>query len=97
MTDPIRVRIKDDEIWFNGWGDDLSAFLRKVESALAVKAKKRRMLIFVVRYDFAVDGESVLLAVDEDGTAYIGLGKNSASVKQKVIDRIKQSSDFQEV
>jgi hypothetical protein len=91
----IRVRIKGDEIWFDEWGDDLKAFLRQVETALGVKAKKRRLLVFMVRYDFVIDGESVLLAVDEDGTAYIGLGKNSTSVKQKVIDRIKQSSDFQ--
>lgn len=96
MTDPIRVRIKDDEIWFNGWGDDLSAFLRKVESALCVKARKRRKLIFVVRYDFAIDGESVLLAVDEDDSAYIGLRKNSGSVKQKIVERIRQSEYFAE-
>ena len=57
---------------------------------------KRRFLVFVVRYEFEIDDETVPLFVDEDGDAHIDLRKNSAAVKQKVIERIKQSSDFQE-
>jgi len=92
----IKVRFKGDEVWFDEWGDDLKVFISKIESALGVKAKKHRFLIFVVRYDFVIDDENVLLAIDEDGTAYIGLGKNSARVKQKVIEQIRQSGDFRE-
>ena len=90
----IRIRIAADEIRFEEWGDDIDLFVRKIEGILGVKAKKRRFLIFIVRYDFVMQGESVLLAVDEDGTAYIGFSKNSAAVRQAVIEKFKQSSEF---
>jgi len=42
----IGVRIKGDEIWFDEWGDDPKAFLRRVESALGVKAQDPQTLGF---------------------------------------------------
>lgn len=92
----MKVRFSGDEIRFPDWGDDLKAFIATVESALGTNARKRRFLIFVVRYEFEIDGETVPLFADEDGDAHFEQAKNSAAVKQKVIDRIKQSGAFEE-
>jgi hypothetical protein len=91
----ITVRYDGDDILFSGWSDE-DLFVGKLESALGTKAKRRRFLIFVKRIEFVIDREVVPLFVDEDGSAHLEMRKNSSSVKEKVVRRIRSSNDFRE-
>jgi hypothetical protein len=95
----IQFRVKDDEVLFENWSfssDDPADFIKKLEGAFDAVVHTQRFLVFVIRYEFAIDEEKVVLSADEDGWAVISFAKNSTSVQQKIVDCLRSSPDFDE-
>jgi len=92
----IGFEIIDSDVLFTSAAGQEAALISALESALGVKSRTRRILIFVKRVEFVIDREVVPLFIDEDGHAHIEMRKNSVSVKRRVFDKIKRSVDFQE-
>ena|GEM_PF-6366714 len=94
---PTPTLFESDVIRFVDWGNDLDGFIQKIERALGVAAKKRKFLVFVLRCEFVIDEETLVLFVDEDGSAVLEMKGASAEIREKVADRIKQSDRFCEL
>jgi hypothetical protein len=97
LEKPTTTTFEYDVIRFMDWGNDLDGFIQKIERALGVGAKKRKFLVFVLRCEFVIDGESLVLFIDEDGTAFLDMKDVSAGIKERVTDRIRQSDQFREL
>jgi len=61
-----------------------------------LSARKKKFLIYVVRYEFEIDGESVVPFVDEDGTAFLEMKDVPLSVRMKIAARLRASDQVTE-
>lgn len=75
--------------------DDMGKLVGAVSKALDTPPSAPRMLVYVVRIEFCVLGETVPLFLDEDDSAHIEMRANSGAVRQLVIDRLRSSDDFE--
>jgi hypothetical protein len=95
-NDKLTFRVEKDGIRFFDGIDDPDLFARLFESALGLNADRKKFLVFAFRFEFQVEGEMVPVIVDEDGWAFVNFAKNSSTVCEWLIGKIKTSEHFQE-
>ncbi|TWB62293.1 hypothetical protein [Nitrospirillum viridazoti] len=95
MAQPIQFRIDQDDILFPFV--PYTEVLDALSQALHVGAGPERNLIWVLRFEFPIQGEVVPFFADEDGSLHIALRQNSLTMQQAVIKALKDSPKFQYV
>ena len=89
----ITFRLDRADIVFTGW-QDVGDLIAGLEQAFGVKSRRRRFLIYLLRVEFEVQGETVPLFVDEDGSAHLEMRKNSESTREAIIARLVGCNRF---
>ena len=97
LRSPIKFRFQGNWLKFLSDVDDPAGFAALVGRALDVRAVKTRVLAWVMRTEFVVEGEIVPLFIDEDGSAHLEFMHNAPAVVDAVARRLRASQDFEEV
>jgi hypothetical protein len=96
MDSGMRFKVAGPDILITRSGQTDKRLIDAIESALGVSARRRRFLIYVVRFEFDFYGEVIPFFIDEDGSAHFETSKNSAYVVERLLEAIRLSPHFLE-